>query len=160
MIESATYVGTQKPEEKSVGSMVVITNFLFDVDGDVIMEIHQPDDELEAHMDVDADFVTLESMDIVHAAGELEWCMDVDADIVVLESMDIAQVAGELEWCMDVDADIVVHESMVISQVADELEWCMDVDADIVMHTTEVGSDTYVIMSHLVDLPKDKGDNN
>ncbi|KAG1900867.1 uncharacterized protein F5891DRAFT_1188365 [Suillus fuscotomentosus] len=108
-------IGMQKPEEKSVGSMDVVTNFLFDVDGDVIMEIHQPYDELEAHMDVDADFVTLESMDIAHAAGELEWHMDVDADIVMHESMVILQVADELEWCMDVDADIVMHDSMVIA---------------------------------------------
>ncbi|KAG1777888.1 hypothetical protein EV702DRAFT_1196686 [Suillus placidus] len=115
MIESATYVGMQKPEEKSVGSMDVVTNFLFNVDGDVIMEIHQPDDEFEAHMDIDADFVAHESMVIAQAADELEWCIDVDADFVALESMDI-QVAGELEWRMDVDADIVAHESMVIVQ--------------------------------------------
>ncbi|KAG2340034.1 hypothetical protein BDR05DRAFT_950671 [Suillus weaverae] len=91
--------GMQEPEEKSIG-MDVDSNFLFDFDGDVIMEIHQPDDELEAHMDVDADFVL--------EAGKLEWCMDIDADIVVHESMVIAETVDELEWSMDVDVDIVM----------------------------------------------------
>ncbi|KAG2030194.1 hypothetical protein BDR03DRAFT_1017390 [Suillus americanus] len=109
MIESATYVGTQEPEEKSIGSMDVDSNFLFDFDGDIIMKIHQPDDELEAHMDVDADFVP--------EAGKREWCMDIDADIVAHESMVIAETADELEWSMDVDVDIVMHESMIIAQV-------------------------------------------
>ncbi|KAG2030200.1 hypothetical protein BDR03DRAFT_987239 [Suillus americanus] len=109
--------GTQEPEEKSIGSMDVDSNFLFDFDGDVIMEIHQPDDELEAHMDVDADFVPRKSIVIAQEAGKLEWCMDVDADIVAHESMVIAETADELEWSMDVDVDIVMHESMIIAQV-------------------------------------------
>ncbi|KAG1871827.1 hypothetical protein DFJ58DRAFT_837142 [Suillus subalutaceus] len=118
--------GTPSQGEKAMfqelSGLVLCSKCTTYVVGDVIMEIHQPDDELELHMDFDADFVLQESMVITHAADELESHMDIDADIVAQESTVIAQVADELELHMDFDADIVVHESMVIAKVTDELE--------------------------------------
>ncbi|KAG1726929.1 hypothetical protein EDB19DRAFT_1833274 [Suillus lakei] len=110
MIEGATYVGTQMPEDKPSGWMDVDVDVSFDIDGDVIMEILQLVDELERHMDV----ITPEPeeglvgwMDV-----DVDFSFDIDGDAI----MEILQPDDELEWLKDVDGDIVMHESMIIEQ--------------------------------------------
>ncbi|KAG1723150.1 hypothetical protein EDB19DRAFT_1916249 [Suillus lakei] len=105
MIQGATYVGMQMPEDNSVGWMDVDV----DIDGDMLMEILQPDDELERCMDV----ITPKPEE-----GLVGW-MDVNLDCSFnIKGDEIIQTDDKLEWLKDVDGDIVMHESMVIEQAA------------------------------------------
>ncbi|KAG1751731.1 hypothetical protein EDB19DRAFT_1824642 [Suillus lakei] len=110
MIQGTMYVGTQIPEDNLAGWMDV--NVEVNIDGDVLMEILQPDDELEQCMDM----ITPKPEE-----GLVGW-MDVDLDcsfnIKGDVIMEIIQTDDELEWLKDVDGDIVMHESMVIEQAA------------------------------------------